>query len=429
MNYFPNRAVRIASLLFFGCWLAFVISAPTYSHDVSAPSHITSSDGTPAELVTHTDLYDLNGNFVTHLHKYKVRAGDVDEIRQSTYGSPGFEESDDPDSDNHGTVGNLPDPPGTADSQDVSPPPQQRSRQTQVAHAPVVIASAQVTPNNEGGESDTQGLPPLPDVTPQNPEQPTSQAIQPQAIQGQPQQAGVVPQQTQPQQTGVTPQPTQPQATQGQPQQTGVTPQPTPQATQPQGRQQTHVPQQPLRVTEYMVRDWSRSAGGDLPQWIELYNPNPNPILLHNCFFSYVVHQGFNKKVKHVQVDNFTVPAKKAVIFVTRAVGPNRFAGVEAAQVYALNIPNSLKSGWLLRTATGGVIFKAGEEFGGARPHAPNHVEGNRQSFTRYAEADTETAYYYGSAWDIGTPGYHEPVRAAPSVLRKKIGLWGALKQ
>ncbi len=356
----------------------------------------------PEDYPYHSDDGDAGGGQHRHTHWVKKCPDGTSRI-SSNYG-PLHRSPDDVDVYKiDDALSDFVDDTPEVDFEDPGEPPSpantpqlQGRQQEQVVQQPV-ITSAQDTVNNGGGEPDTQGLPPLPDVTPQNPtqdaEQPTSQAIQ------------------------------------GQPQQTGVTPHPTPQATQPQGRQQTPVAQQPLRVTEYMVRDWSRSAGGDLPQWIELYNPNPNPILLHNCFFSYVVHQGFNKKVKHVQVDNFTVPAQKAVIFVTRAVGPNRFGGVTAEQVYALNIPNSLKSGWLLRTATGGVIFKAGEEFGGTRPHAPNHVEGNRQSFTRYAEADTETAYFYGSAWDIGTPGYHEPVRAAPSVLRKKIGLWGTLKQ
>ena len=216
------------------------------------------------------------------------------------------------------------------------------------------------------------------------------------------------------------------QTTQGQPQ-TGVTPQPT----QPQARQQTQVAQQPLRLTEYMVRDWSKGHGGNLPQWIELYNPNPNPILLHNCFFTYVVHKSHNDYTfKHVQIDNFTVPGDQAVIFVTHAASPNRFGGVTAEQVYDLKIPNRLKNGWALRTAGGGVISNAGKLFGGSRPHAPQHVEGKRKSFIRYAEEDTETDYYYGAWTDIGTPGYHEPLApAAPSLLRKQIGLWGTLKR
>lgn len=234
------------------------------------------------------------------------------------------------------------------------------------------------------------GLLAQPDGTPQNPTQNPTQN---------PAQTTDQPQTSQPQ-TGVIPQPTQPQVT-----------------------------QQPLRTTEYMVRDWSRSSGGGLPQWIELYNPNPNPILLHNCVFSYVAIVNFNKKVKQVRVDNFTVPAESAVIFVTHAVRPNRFGGVTAEQVYDLKIKNVLKRGWSLTTANGGVISKAGEAFGGSRPVAPKHVEGERQSYTRYTETDTETAHFYGSASDIGTPGYHVPLApAAPRLLRKQIGLWGSLK-
>ena len=60
-------------------------------------------------------------------------------------------------------------------------------------------------------------------------------------------------------------------------------------------------------------------------------------------------------------------------------------------------------------------------------------------------EEDTETAYFYGSASDIGTPCYYEPLApAAPSLIRdgfrvllptkpvdpreKAATTWGALK-
>ena len=207
--------------------------------------------------------------------------------------------------------------------------------------------------------------------------------------------------------------------------------------------------QQPflLTLTEYMVRDWSKSSGGGLPQWIELYNPTPNPILLQNCVFNYVAIVNFNRKVKQVQIPNFVVPAEEAVIFVTHAVPARHFGGITAEQVYDLQIENVLKRGWSLTTANGDVISKAGEAFEAYRPIAPKHsVDGERQSYTRYTETDTETAYFYGSASDIGTPGYHAPLApAAPSLLRhgfraflptkpvdpreKAATTWGALKQ
>ena len=249
-------------------------------------------------------------------------------------------------------------------------------------------------PAPDRGNADPQGLPPLPDVTPENPtENPTQNPAE-----------------------------SKPQATQEQHKQTGVTPQPqvTPQTT-------VDSVQQPLLLTEYMVRDWTQRTGGNLPQWIELYNPNPNAILLHNCVFSYVVQK---KKVKHVQINNFTIPAGKAVILVTRAVNSRSFGGVTAEQIYDLKIGNWLKNGWLLRTAGGGVIANAGKMFGSSLPHAPKHANGARQSHSVVASEPTSTAYFYGSASDIGTPGYHEPITpAAPRLLRKQIDTWGALKR
>ena len=51
---------------------------------------------------------------------------------------------------------------------------------------------------------------------------------------------------------------------------------------------------QDLRITEYMVRDWSRDAGGGLPQWIELYNPNTAEILLAGYKFTYATRKFVN---------------------------------------------------------------------------------------------------------------------------------------
>ena len=53
------------------------------------------------------------------------------------------------------------------------------------------------------------------------------------------------------------------------------------------------APLQPLRVTEYMVRDWSR-YNSNLPQWIELHNPNTEDVNLKGYTFQYATRQFAN---------------------------------------------------------------------------------------------------------------------------------------
>lgn len=120
MNYFWKRN---SGLTFMLCLLGMLfISASTYSHDIPVPSDITAADGSEVVLVNHKDLYDGDGNFITHIHDYATRrytqaeadeihennphtrqsiidglpkAGDVKGVSGRSYDNPGFEAPDD----------------------------------------------------------------------------------------------------------------------------------------------------------------------------------------------------------------------------------------------------------------------------------------------------------------------------------------------
>ena len=148
MNHYEKRNTYLLSVLCMLLGASFIISEPSYSHDIPVPFDITSSDGTIVELVTHKDLYDSDGNFVAHIHDYSTssytqaevdeihannphtrqsvidglpKAGDVKGVHGRSYNNPGFTEPDDlsavgtpdPTYEDYGIAGHLPDPPNS----------------------------------------------------------------------------------------------------------------------------------------------------------------------------------------------------------------------------------------------------------------------------------------------------------------------------
>ena len=199
----------------------------------------------------------------------------------------------------------------------------------------------------------------------------------------------------------------------------------------------------PIRVTEYMVRDWGRGVwGGNLPQWIELQNPNAAAVNLKGYTFQYATRRFANDPYTiHTltlasaedDTDGFVIAGGGVAILVTHDVPSRRFSGIEASQVYDLDIENVLKRGWVLTDAEGREVHRIGKDaFNALRnPVAPPHQEAARVSYHVYpSEAPTE-AYYYGYNRDIGSPGFYEPpVPKAPSAIRaKRVGTWAGLKQ
>ena len=218
-----------------------------------------------------------------------------------------------------------------------------------------------------------------------------------------------------------------------------------PQETQ-SGAPLARLPLQPLRVTEYMVRDWSKggvwSGNSNLPQWIELYNPNTEAINLKGYTFQYATRRFANDSYTlHTltlasaedDTDGFVVAGEGVAILVTHDVRSRRFSGIEATQVYNLDIENVLKRGWVLTDADGEEVHRLGRAaFSALRdPAAPPHQDGSRVAYQVYKSESPSEPYYYGHSEDIGSPGfYKQPPPAAPSKSRRKqVGTWASLKQ
>ena len=301
--------------------------------------------------------------------------------------------------------------------------------------------------------------------------------LQPQTPQQQPPGSGQTPQQTprqlvDPSGTGT---PLQPQTPQQQPpgpqpQQTSLQSGPSgqsglpPQQQQPvstpaytpkvQAASETQAkPMLPVKVTEYMLRDRIRYAGGGLPQWIEVYNPNTEPVNLKGYQFTYAHRKFVNHPwVYETQsIPHFMIPAQGAVIIANKPVPANTWrdviAGIPNEQVWV--IPNDnrsiqLKNGWHLADPNGEVVHRIGHAFREypstdpsdwdstlERPHLPVHTEaGYRVSYQWPASVAPAEVHFYGNATDVGSPGFYEPaVPKAPSlVIRRKAGTWAELK-
>ncbi len=198
-------------------------------------------------------------------------------------------------------------------------------------------------------------------------------------------------------------------------------------------------PMQPIRVTEYMVRDWAAGIGG-LPQWIEVYNPNTEETVnLKGYTFQYATRRSANAphKVHTLTLagaeDGFSIAGGGVAILSTGKVSAWRFSGIGASQVYNLSIDNVLKRGWVLTDADGKEIHRLGRAAFSALgdPVAPLHQNKARVSHQVVPSESPPEVYYYGHREDMGSPGfYKQPAPAAPSaVKRKRVGTWASLKR
>ena len=210
----------------------------------------------------------------------------------------------------------------------------------------------------------------------------------------------------------------------------------------PQERRPEPTPMQPLRVTEYMLRDWSKGGvigNSNLPQWIELYNPNIEAVNLKGWTFQYATRRFRNQPYKiHTLTlaateDGFSIPGGGVAILSTQQLHERKFSGIEATQVYNLNIENVLKRGWVLTDADDKEVQRLGRDAFSALwdPVAPPHQDGARVSHHVYLSESPSESYYYGDSGDIGSPGfYKQPAPAAPSLVRpKRVGTWADLKR
>ena len=186
-------------------------------------------------------------------------------------------------------------------------------------------------------------------------------------------------------------------------------------------------PRQPLRITEYMVRDWTAFGGGGQPQWIELHNPNAESITLTTFEYAYRAFANAPWEIIEVPVVDFEIPAGGVVILATQQVNSRRYSGIEESQVYVLRIPNRLKNGWRIN---GDPHLSRGAVFEKPTPIAPKHEGGKRVSHHVLPSESPAQDHYYGSWADVGSPGFYEEVAPrSPTHVHKKVGLWVELKR
>lgn len=216
--------------------------------------------------------------------------------------------------------------------------------------------------------------------------------------------------------------------------------------------QKVVITTKPLMITEYMLRDWSKTAGGGLPQWIEIYNPNLKPLSLNGYQFTHAYKRFANHPWMYVttSITEFTIPAGDAVIIASKSAGTQswKIGGISKKDVWIIPYDGrkvQLKNGWHLMDPNGVLVHRIGTAFQEypaddssawdlslGRPWLPSHnSDGYRVSHQRYPSEGPDEAHFYGNQNDVGSPGFYEAAApAAPSLQRPKLTTtWGHLKR
>ena len=235
-------------------------------------------------------------------------------------------------------------------------------------------------------------------------------------------------------------------------------------------------PQKNPIITEYMIRDYSRSGGPGLPQWVEIYNPNAGAMELKGYQFTYAQRDTANSpyRYKTETIDSFVIPAGEAKIIVGKKIEArearwNTIAGLSAEDIWVIPSEEnwvSLKDGWHLADPSGKAIYRIGGAFEEKNANAesddsvswrvnvrlpPHTSEGFRVSYQAVPSELPDEDHFYGDVEDssavavvvnskttyeiVGksSPGFFqlaEIAPAAPSLIRpKKVVIWGNLKR
>lgn len=206
---------------------------------------------------------------------------------------------------------------------------------------------------------------------------------------------------------------------------------------------------EPIKVTEYMLRNFSKGAGGGLPQWIEIYNPNNEEIDLIGYSIEYASRKFVNHPfiyVKHTIESNFKIAAKDTIIISNKSAG-NRYwnvGGISDEKIYIIPRKSKqvmrLKLGWHITDLEGNTIHRIGKAFQKypdddptvTLPHLPIHNKnGYRVSHKVVPSENPAQPFFYGNKNDVGSPGFFKELEfapAAPSLKRKKTTTWGYIK-
>ena len=214
-----------------------------------------------------------------------------------------------------------------------------------------------------------------------------------------------------------------------------------------------YIPE-PLIVTEYMLRDWSRSGKGGLPQWIELYNPNPKPVSLEGYQFTHAYRRFVNAPWVYVttSITGLTIPASGTALIANRSAGTGswQISGISKKNVWIIPYGEEraqLKNGWYLTDPEGEVVHRIGTVFREypaddpsawdtslGQPELPSHTSnGYRVSYQSFPSGSPDGDYFYGDENDVGSPRFYEAAPAAPAASRlqrpKFTTTWGHLKR
>lgn len=187
-------------------------------------------------------------------------------------------------------------------------------------------------------------------------------------------------------------------------------------------------------LTQVMFHDWGAMGGRDLPQWFELHNRGGDGNLEgYTLTFSVKTRFFGVYEEKVIVLKDFPLKSGETMIVTRKRVGGflghlwGHSQGVKYVYVDE-QIPN-LKNRWTLTDPSGKVVYR--------RDHRWNYGWGPHENRERKAvgvvpsEPYTgEDKIYYGSSCDAGNPpGFHvDVIPKAPQLRRKRIGLWGGLK-
>ena len=219
----------------------------------------------------------------------------------------------------------------------------------------------------------------------------------------------------------------------------------------------------PIMITEYLLKDRPKYAIGYPPQWIELYNPNNEPVSLKGWVFTYAHRKFVNYPWQYTSVTiaentetedgeiierDFQIPANASVILATKSARYWGGIGIED-RVYVLGIDNYLKNGWHITDNEGNEVYRIGKAFNEygddpqyhntewtrGNPQLPGYTKGTyRVAYQVYPSGEPKETHFYGYGNDIGTPGYFEAVVPSAPTLKvfgpkfKRTTTWAQLK-
>ena len=219
----------------------------------------------------------------------------------------------------------------------------------------------------------------------------------------------------------------------------------------------------PIIITEYLLKDRPRYPIGYPPQWIELYNPNNEPVSLKGWVFTYAHREFVNYPWRYTSITiaentetedgeiierDFQIPENTAVILATKSARHWGGIGIED-QVYVLGINNYLKNGWHITDNEGNEFYRIGKAFNEygddpqyhntertrGNPQLPRYTKGTyRIAYQVYPSGEPKETHFYGYGNDIGTPGYFEDAVPSAPTLKvfgpkfKRTTTWAQLK-